>query len=493
MDQMAMRDEEAGTWWVRLSRTARLGLVTGVALIVASAIALAVWSSRSDYGVLFSQLNESDAASVVAQLKQQKIPYRLADGGTTIEVPAARVYDTRLALFSSDLPLSGGVGFEIYDHQGYGLTEEDQRVEYQRALQGELARTIDSIEGVKEARVHLVIPPHSIFRSDREPPSAAVALTLNPGVTLKRAQVAGMQRLVAASVAGLEPANVVINDQRGITLSAVSPNEPGSEGSDARLTVERDVEKYLADKITRLLDRAYGRGQALVSVDVSLNFDQASTTIQSLVPLPGTGREEGAILRRQQVSTGAGGGPSLATGPTGPSAARPIGSTTDVEYEYGRRVEQIVSTPGSITRMSIGIIVPGSLTEEKRQRITELVQMAAGASTRRGDQIDVEPLDALRSLSGNALPVGPGGVAPTSAAAAVPTPVRARSSATRSWTALEVGATACLILGGMAGLALGHRRGARAKPLSPRERQALLLEMERALTAEATPATRSGV
>lgn len=487
---MAMKDEEPGTWWGRLSRPARLSLAVGVAAILASAIALMLWSSRGGYGVLFSQLNETDAASVVAQLKQQKIPYRLTDGGGTIEVPAARVYDTRLALFSSGVPLSGGVGFEIYDHQGYGLTEEDQRVEYQRALQGELARTIDSIEGVKDARVHLVIPPRSIFKSDRESPSAAVALALKPGVSLGRAQVTGMQRLVAASVAGLEPSSVVINDQRGVTLSAEDPSQAGSAGSDARLTVQRDVESYLADKITRLLDRAYGAGQALVSVDVALDFDQVSTTVQSLVPLPGTGKEEGAVLRRQQVSTGGGHDAPLATGPAGPAEARPLGSTTDVEYEYGRRVEQIVSTPGSITRMSIGVIVPGSLTDEKRQRIIELVSTAAGASERRGDQIDVEPLAALRSAGAETL-ARPSSGAPARVQRVLEAPVNARPPVVRNGSALGLGAAACLVLGGLLGLALGRGR-ARAKPLSPRERQRLLLEMERALTVESVPATRSG-
>jgi flagellar M-ring protein FliF len=318
-----------------------------------------------------------------------------------------------------------------------------------------------------------------------------VALTLKPGVLLGRAQVTGMQRLVAASVAGLDPSSVVINDQRGVTLSAVDTSQAGSAGSDARLTVQRDVENYLADKITRLLDRAYGAGQALVSVDVALNFDQVSTTVQSLVPLPGTGKEEGAVLRRQQVSTGGSGHDTpLATGPAGPSEARALGSTTDVEYEYGRRVEQIVSTPGSITRMSIGVIVPGSLTDGKRQRIVELVSTAAGASESRGDQIDIETLAALRGASAGTS-VGTNGGTPAHEPRALDVPLRTSPPVARYSTALGLGAGACLVLGALLGVALGRGR-ARAKPLSPRERQRLLLEMERALTVETAPASRSG-
>src|SRR6185312_7366338 len=325
-----------GTFWTRFTPAARAGLIVGVGLIAAGAVALAVWSSRGDYAVLFSQLNESDAASVVAQLKQQKVPYRLTEDGTTIEVPAAQVYDTRLSLFSSGMPLSGGVGFELYDHQDYGLTEEDQRVQYQRALQGELARTIDSLQGVKYARVHLVIPPETIFKSDREQPSAAVSLVLKSAAVPTAGQVEGIQRLVAASVAGLAPSEVVINDQRGITLSAVDPAQSGTTGSGGRLAVERQVESYLAHKIATLLDRAYGPGQALVSVDVSLNFDQVRTTVQSLVPLGGAqGGGEGAVLRKQEVETGGSGGgsASLGTGTVAGSGAKAPDSTTDVEYE----------------------------------------------------------------------------------------------------------------------------------------------------------------
>lgn len=484
--------EEYRSFWARLGRPARLGLIVGIVVIIAGATALALWSSRSDYGVLFSQLNETDAASVVARLKDQKVPYRLTDGGGTIEIPAARVYDTRLALFSSGLPLSGGVGFSIYDHQGYGLTEQDQRVEYQRALQGELAHTIDSLDGVRYARVHLVIPPRTIFRADREQPSAAVSLVLKPGVSLTDAQVQGMQRLVAASIAGLEPTKVIINDQRGITLSAVSPNQSGAIGSDARLGVESEVERYIASKIAKLLDRAYGPGQALVSVDVALNFDQVKTTIQSLVPVQGSrpGDPQGAVVRRQQVSTGGAASQSLATGSGTLSGANPLNSTTDVQYEYGRRVEQIVSTPGSITRMSIGVVVPGSLTEEKRQRITALVRMAAGVVDQRGDQIDVEPLDAIESARTASTPaVGAAMSEALPPARTVAVHVPAVRATVFRWDAIELGTVTSLIAGGLLGVALGRRARAR-KPLAPSERQKLLAEMERALSVD-VPVARS--
>jgi flagellar M-ring protein FliF len=498
--------ERQGTFWSRLTLPARIGLVAGVVLIGAGAIALGLWSSRTDYGVLFSQLNETDAASIVAELKKQKIPYRLTDGGATVEVPAASVYDTRLALFSSGLPLSGGVGFEIYDRQGYGLTEQDQRVEYQRALQGELAQTIDSLEGVKYARVQLVIPPQTIFKSDREPPSAAVSLVLVPGTRLTSAQVAGIQRMVAASVAGLRPAAVIVNDQRGITLSAVDPSGADGSGSNTRLAIQRDVENYLEHKIAALLDRAYGPGQALVSVDVALNFDQMRTTVQSLVPIRGAGAAggaEGAVLRRQETETGgAGGGPSLAAGPLGTSEPKSANSTTDVEYEYGRRVEQIVAAPGNITRMSIGVIVPGALTQDKRQRIADLVSMAAGASAERGDEVDVQSLDALVARTPPSLG-GERSAAAIKAPAALPHARTVLSHASAApalrgrlpslaWSAAGAGALIALALGGLLGVAWARGRRGRETTLSAAERRMLLAEVEQVLGAGGSAPARSG-
>lgn len=491
---MATLEERNGTFWRRLTPAARVGLIVGVALIAASAIALALWSTRSEYAVLFSQLNESDAASIVTQLKQQKVSYRLVDGGATIEVPAHEVYNTRLSLFSSGIPLSGGIGFELYDHQGYGLTEEDQRVEYQRALQGELARTIDSLQGVKYARVHLVIPQQTIFRGDRERPTAAVSLVLKAGASLSDGEVAGIQRLVAASVAGLKPAEVVINDQRGVTLSAVDPSQSGAQGSDSRLAMERQVESYLAHKIAVLLDRAYGPRQAWVSVDVSLNFDQVRTTVQSLLPLSGAaGDSSGALLRRQEVRAGEGAPQSVATGSRDSGSTRAASSTTDVEYEYGRRVEDIVAAPGTIERMSIGVVVPGALSEARREKITELVRVAAGANVRRGDEIDVESLTTLESGAVPAAAVPPAAqpaLVPLSHSVAAVVPQKI--GAVRGWSRVALIAAACIVAGGLLGLALGQSRRTRPAPLSPLERQRLLEQMERALTSEVSVAARSG-
>lgn len=479
-------DVRAATLWARLGWGARAGLIVGALAIAVLALSLAVWSTRTDYAVLFTRLSEADAANVLEQLKRQKVPYELADGGATIKVPATQVYETRLALVSAGVPLSGGVGFEIFDRQGFGMSEQSQRVIYQRALQGELARTIGALDGVKSVRVHLVLPENTLFKRDREEARASVSLVLKAGVTLSSERTAGVQRLVAASVAGLDASKVVITDQRGITLSGADGRADGTLGSDARLGFKRDIEEYIAHKVVNLLDRAYGSGQSLVSVDVALNFDEINSSVQDVVPLRGSSNApEGAITHRRQTQSGVAPAPALNSDSAAGGAEKPAGSTTEIDYEYGHRVEQVISAPGSISRMSVGVIVPGDLTEDKRHRITDLVRASAGINETRGDAVVVQPLEQLSVNTPTALPEAPqAGPAPE----AHPSQTIPRSGIFRLMTdprlALLVLGSA-LALGVTAGVAFVRLKVRGQGPLSALERQQLLSEMERALTAEA--------
>jgi flagellar M-ring protein FliF len=493
---MAVSDieEKNPTLWSRLTVPARAGLLLGAAVIVTATIALAIWASSTDYAVLFTRLGEGDAANVVEQLKHQKIPYRLADAGTTIKVPAGQVYETRLALVSGGLPLSGGVGFEIFDRQGFGVTEQSQRVAYQRALQGELSRTIGALDGVKMARVHLVMPEETMFKRDREEARAAVSLVLKPGATLTAEQTAGVQRLVAASVSGLDASKVVITDQRGITLSGADGMASGTAGSDARLSIKRNIEQYVARKVSDLLEHAFGTGQALVSVDVALNFDEIKSSVQDLVPMHGgVSGPEGAVMHKRQVETGGNAAPALTSESAAGAGTKPAGMTTEVEYEYGRRVEQVISAPGNITRMSVGVIVPGDLSDDKRRRITDLVRMAAGINEARGDAVVVQPLDQLGIAKAA---VQPAEVEPDSPRndVRVDSPVaRAMVPAVRWWLPALLAGAAFAALGTLAGLMVGRRALAHQAPLTALQRQQLLAEMERALTAETPTPARSGL
>src|SRR3954468_12337118 len=313
-------------WLETMPVRTKVALAVGVVGILAATIVLAWWTLRTEYAVLFSRLTEPDAAGIVAELKKQKVDYQLDDGGTTIRVPAQKVHDIRLALMSSGTPIAGGVGFEIFDRQGLGATEQSQRVSYQRALQGELARTIGALDGVLQARVHLVLPESTLFRRDRQDARASVTLKLEPGLALQNAQIFGIQRLVAAAVPGLDIGRVVVTDQHGITLSAADALTVGGATGEGRLSMKRDVEEYVTRKIVALLDRAYGPGRAIVSVDATLNFDEVRRTVQDLLPSNGTN-----VRRRRQTTAGTGG---VDPGTTFATDAAP-GGTTDTEYDYG--------------------------------------------------------------------------------------------------------------------------------------------------------------
>src|SRR6266496_2635524 len=214
---MAEFTENLRSFWTDLDRRGRAAILAGAVLVIVIAAVFAVWALQRDYQVLFKDLAQRDAAAVVAELKRLKVPYRIDADGSTLRVPADTVHETRLALMGRGVPLSGGVGFELFDNHDLSTTEYTQRINYQRALQGELARTIMSIEGVKLVRVHLVLPESSIFKRDKSRPKASVSVVLAPGGSLTESQILGVQRLVAASTPGLEAGIVNIVDQRGVT------------------------------------------------------------------------------------------------------------------------------------------------------------------------------------------------------------------------------------------------------------------------------------
>jgi len=452
------------SFWNSLERPARWSLGLGALACLGIAALVLWWALRTDYEVLFSQLAEQDAAAIVAQLKRQKVEFELAEAGTTVLVPAARVHETRLGLMSSGVPLTGGVGFELFDRQGLGTTEQSQRVSYQRALQGELTRTIATLDHVQAARVHLVLPESSLFRRDRQEPRGAVTLTLKPGRDISRDQISGIQRLVAASVAGLDPARVVVTDQRGITLSGGEELGSSAGGSEARFATKREIESYVARKVVSLLDGAYGPGQAIVSVDVALNFDEIRRTIQNRAP-------------------------------DGTASA-----------SYDRRVEEVIAAPGGITRISVGVIVPGTLDDDRRQRIVALVRMAAGIDDVRGDAVVVQPLADIGRYSA-AESADPGavvaGAANSGDASELPAPlevpVAAGAPAKAAITFDPLTASVLWPLLGVALLALlalrfvVMRRATRsARPLSSQARQKMLAQMRTVLgDPSPTPESRA--
>ena len=396
---MAEFTENLRSFWTDLDRRGRVTVVGGVVLILVIVAAFAAWALHRDYQVLFKDLAQRDAAAVVAELKRIKVPYRIDDDGSTLRVPGDKVHETRLALMGRGVPLSGGVGFELFDNNDLSMTEYTQRINYQRALQGELARTIMSIEGVKLVRVHLVLPDSSIFKRDKNRPKASVSVVLAPGVGLTENQILGVQRLVAASTPGLEPGMVTVVDQRGVTLSSLSDGAPGATAG-GHLRMKKEVEEYLTRKVTEVLDRSFGPGQAIVSIDVVLNFDDIRRTTQDVIPAGGSVREQaGVVVHRREVMQRQSRPSTFRTVEGEASNGRredgQFNSTLETNYEVSRRVEQVVTSPGSVQRVSVGVVLPRAVGKDLAAGIESLVAMAAGLDARRGDAIVVQTLDQI--------------------------------------------------------------------------------------------------
>lgn len=466
--------------WSGWGRGVRTSAIAAAVLCVALVAWGLFFALHVEHRVLFSDLAQGDAAVIVERLKKDKVPYRLSNGGTTITVPAEQVHEVRLGLMTGGVPLNGGVGFEIFDKQGLGATEQSQKVSFQRALQGELARTIGALEDVKQVRVHLVMPESTLFTRDRQEASAAVNIAMQAGATLSRQQITGVQRLVAAAVPGLDAARVVVTDQRGITLSAADAASTGAGSADARLQVKAQVEEYVTHKIARLLDSAFGPGQAIVSVDVALNFDSTKTTIQDLLPAGGDARSgEGRVVRRRQV-TGSASEPAWSTVADGSQPARTPSSTSEIEYEFGRRIDEVIAAPGGLSRISVGVIVPGDVSDEKKQKITELVRMAAGINEVRGDAVSVQALSEVNAAADTGATTDAAAMDVESSA-----PVAQKSAPGRlkadlpEWLPVALAVVAALLL-----LAFVISRKATTRSLTPQERQQLLEEIQRALAED---------
>jgi flagellar M-ring protein FliF len=418
--------------WAGLDRRARAAMVAGGAVIACGAIALGVWAYRPNYQVLFADLAPRDAAAMTAELDKLKTPYRLGGDGNTILVPQDQVYKLRLKLMGRETPLYGAVGFEVFNNADLGMSEFVQKVNYQRAVQGELTRTIQAIDEVQAARVHLAIPEQGLFKRAQTHAKASVTLTLKPGAVLSAAQVTGIQRLVAASVPDITAGDVTVLDQRGLALTRPADGEDaGAQGAGAQLDAKRSTEDYMLKKVNGVLDRMFGAGQAIASVDAVLNLDQAKVTTEEVLPGHGTavqGGPAGVVVRERHSSQGGPAGDAVAK-----TDSRTENSSDEADYQVGRRVEQLAVASGGIRRLSVAVVVRHPLRGAQADELKELLASAVGLNAQRGDTIVVRSLDQF------AVPAGDSGTiadarqadqtAPERAPAAAPAPAPAQGGA----------------------------------------------------------------
>ncbi len=370
-------------FWQALDRRARIGLVTGATLIVTALVVASVWLLRTDWDVLFAELAPADAAAMSAELDRLKVPWKLAEDGQTLLVDRRHVHATRLKLMGKELPLQGAVGLELFNHADFGMTEFAQKINYQRALQGELTRTIQSLAEVEQARVHLAFAEERLFNREGPRAKAAVTLSLKRGATLRPEQVTGIQRLVAASVQGVNAGDVTIVDRQGVALTR------GGSGGDAadlspRHDLKAEIEQALAKKAMRVLDRVYGEGRALASVDVTLDLNQVRVTTEDVIGHGDAKAGEtptGVVVRERETvrDENAGSGASL----------------RETDYQAGRRVEQVIRHPGGVQRIQLAVVVRDALTPEQVARVKALLGAAVGIVADRGDGIVVQTLDSV--------------------------------------------------------------------------------------------------
>jgi flagellar M-ring protein FliF len=370
--------------------------------------AMVYWTSQPEYRVLFSNLSAEDAGNIVSRLQEKKVPYKMSAAGDSILVPSDKISELRLELASSGLPQGGGVGFEIFDNKSFGTTEFVQQLNYQRALQGELSRTINGLDEIQQSRVHLVIPKKSLFVEDQKKSTASVILKLKSGRTLRPPQIDGIVHLVASSVEGMNPSDVMVVDNSGKVLSMIRDESKLARMSNSQVEFQRNIEKDLTNRVQTMLERVVGEGKVVVRATADLDFRITEKTEEKYDP------EEPVVrsIQRQKQKSGSG---AIAAG--GQSTIAPVGgkqtsSTATkqgpgserldevVNYEINKVVSKTVMPVGEIKKLSVAVLVDGLYVkndkgvEEFQPRskkeladLEELVKKASGFDTKRGDQV----------------------------------------------------------------------------------------------------------
>ncbi|MDF3862034.1 MULTISPECIES: flagellar basal-body MS-ring/collar protein FliF [Achromobacter] len=417
-------------------------LLGAAAAVVAAIVAVAMWSSEPNYKVLFSNLDDRDGGAIVTALGTMNVPYRYNDTGTALLVPAERVYDTRLQLASQGLPRGGSVGFELMDNARFGASQFAEQINYQRGLEGELARSIEAMHTVQHARVHLAMPRQSLFVRERQAPTASVLLNVYPGRSLSDAQVSAISWLVASSVPELTAENVSIVDQNGRLLSAPLGEGRGMDADQMRFV--REMEQRTVERILTILNPLVGPGNVHAQASADVDFSRREETSEVYRPNQEPGQ---AAVRSQQTSDSTQRGVNPAQGvpgalsnqaptnaqapianPPQPQPPRPsqpqqpanaqqqqqqqqqqtgtqaaTGNLNErrdatTNYEVDRTISHIKQPVGTLKRLSVAVVVnyirdkdgePQALPPEELNKLTNLVREAMGYSDTRGDSLNL--------------------------------------------------------------------------------------------------------
>ncbi|WP_434634199.1 flagellar basal-body MS-ring/collar protein FliF [Chromobacterium sp. CV08] len=420
---------EAGDRFKALPNNRKILFLAALAAIFAVVVGAVVLNRTPSYKILFSNLADRDGGQVTAALQQMNIPYQLGEGGV-ISVPADKVYDVRLKLAAQGLPKASGVGFELMDNQKFGISQFNEQVNYQRSIEGELARTIEAVSSVQSARVHIATPKQSVFVREQQSPTASVMLQLYPGRILDAGQVAGILHLVSSSVPNLPVKNVTIVDQDGNLLSKQTGPEDNSGLDQRQLGFVRQIEDGYVKRIEDILEPIFGHGNARAQVTANVDFSEIEQTAETYRP---NSSPNPSATRSQQISeklvngsanpSGVPGAlsnqpPSAASAPiTLPPGAAPgtanlsgqavspngtLQRDITTNYEVDKTIQHTKVPTGVVKRLSAAVVVnyrrmpdksgemkPTPLTAQEVQQINNLVKEAMGYNSGRGDTLNV--------------------------------------------------------------------------------------------------------
>lgn len=403
-----------------LPLSGRTGLAIAALATFVSLASIIWFGSKPPLQVLYSNLPETEAGRVVEHLTKMNVPYELAANGTAIKVPGDKVYNIRLELATQGIPKGEGVGFEIFDQTSLtGMTDFMQRMNLQRALQGELSRTIEHIAAVRKARVHLVMPKRSLFVSEDTPPSASVVMELSK--PLNAAQIQGVVHLISSAVEGMDEHNVTLLDQKGnLIAGGKKPNDDGSVRPDEGMAMQRQVEKSLEERVQTMLDRLLGANRSITRVTADLDLSRVERREEKFDPDGQVARSEQTVVESSKGQFGPSGVPGVqpndanaetAAGAAGSAQSRDVERET-INYEISKTVNRVLLPVGTIKRLSVAVLVDGNYpvdkekgeksykarSEEEMQQLQAIIERAVGLDKRRGDTIQVtnapfEPLD----------------------------------------------------------------------------------------------------
>lgn len=396
--QLARSFARLRTTFLSFTTGQKVVAVVGTAAVLLAALLVFRWVATPNYAPLFSNLAAEDASAVVDELNAEGVPYQLANNGATVMVPQSQVYDTRIALSGKGLPASSGTdGYSLLDNQGISTSEFQEQTDFKRAMEGELARTIEAIDGVNTAVVHLALPPKKVFADEQDPPTASVLVDTAAGSTLDPEQVQAVVHLVAASIDGLAPENVTVADSQGRVLSSSDSAGLGASTRDQELA---DFESQKTSQIQAVLDRILGPGNSTVQVTADLDFDKStsdSTTYQTdptKVPLSSSSSSE--------KYDGPAGGAGTVNGVVGPDGQMdPLTTSGSDSSKYVKEqntednavdtvVEHRENAPGSINSLHVAVAIDTTALQGRSTTdIQNLIAAGNGIKKKRGDTIQV--------------------------------------------------------------------------------------------------------